>query len=343
MSLNTCKVWVSSEYGLKIECLPSDLLFLPMLERGLRMPWLKGLPRDNSNLRLMQTEHFACMLSARCIVFQGKSFTACVLEQGPTVPWCYLDVEKLPWSFPCLSTASLITLICIFQYGRALLNIIDEQDTADNLLIPTIFKIHGRRFSLCVNLLSLSSVSLNLAPPPSSFEQHVGNYPPLSSCVTDLHWSFAYTLFMTGKESCRMDLGDDLGWGLLPVTSFLPVFGPRLLLLTPLRGLPSCGSLCKAEPHSSVLLSLALSLVISGCLPKNRVLSETDCQRAPEFASTRTLTMRATKQLHVFLLGNLVFSFVLQKWENPLILKQMYANTFINIGNRKISYCFLYK
>lgn len=63
--------------------------------------------------------------------------------------------------------------------------------------------------------------SLNLAPLPSSFEQHTGNHLPLSSYVTDLHWSFAYTLFMTGKDSCRMDKGDDLSWGAL-ACHFLP-------------------------------------------------------------------------------------------------------------------------
>lgn len=37
----------------------------------------------------------------------------------------------------------------------------------------------------------------------------------------DLHWSFAYTLFTTGKDSCRMDKGDDLSWGAL-AHHFLP-------------------------------------------------------------------------------------------------------------------------
>lgn len=190
--------------------------------------------------------------------------------------------------------------------------------------------------------------SLNLAPLPSSFEQHTGNHLPLSSCYVRFSSRTIFTGHLHTHIHDRQGQLQDGQGGQSQLGSSCPSLPSSpfpdyiLLLLTLLDGLSSCGSLCKAELHSSVLLGLALSLVTSACLPKNWGLSETDCQRALDFVSTRILNM-SNKATPLFLLGNLVFSFVLQKWENPLILKQMYANTFINIGNRKISYCFLYK
>lgn len=98
----------------------------------------------------------------------------------------------------------------------------------------------------------------------------------------------------------------------------LPRFFSPFLLLSSLR------SLLPSLPETQVLMGPLAGSRQSLCQPTDFV-TNMSCKAAPlPFQGIR-------------------ISFVLQKWANPLILKQMYANTFINIGNRKISYCFLYK
>lgn len=71
--------------------------------------------------------------------------------------------------------------------------------------------------------------SLNLAPLPSSFEQHTGNHLPLSSCYVRFSSRTIFTGHLhthihdrqgqlQGGQGGRSQLGE-----LLPVTSFLPI------------------------------------------------------------------------------------------------------------------------
>lgn len=143
-----------------------------------------------------------------------------------------------------------------------------------------------------------------------------------------------------GKTNAR---GTDLSGGAscLPAIFFVPISTLPLALVYSSWWPFLPGSLCRAEPRSTrpCLLPFPLSPLPSS-LRIGFWLGLTTSSHWSIWQPTHSQYHKATP---LFLLGNLVFSFVLQKWENPLILKQMYANTFINIGNRKISYCFLYK
>lgn len=217
--------------------------------------------------------------------------------------------------------------------------------------MPTIFKTCRWCFSMCMRscvwpfcLWAVSALLGSTAPQlwVAHRESSAWEGVTLLIFMPRFHWPFGYTLLLPGKESCSLGRGRSQLGSSGPSLSAAPspvhfsvahsLWGWSFLLRPR----------SKADPRSSVPLHLILSFVVSACFPENQVLPETDCQWPLEFTSAHTLTARA-RAAPLFLLGNLVFSFVLQKWENPLILKQMYANTFINIGNRKISYCFLYK
>lgn len=111
--------------------------------------------------------------------------------------------------------------------------------------------------------------SLNLAPLPSSFEQHTGNHLPLSSCYVRFSSRTIFTGHLHTHIHNRQGQLQDGQGGQSQLGSSCPSLPSSpfpdyiLLLLTLLDGLSSCGSLCKAELHSSVLLETPRRCLLS--------------------------------------------------------------------------------
>lgn len=140
MFLNTCNAWVSSEYGLKIECLPCDLLPAQARE-GFKNVMTKRFTQGQQQPKAHANGAFCTHAFSNMHYFSGQVIHVLCACTRANISLIVTGCSETP-----LVMSS--PLHCFTHNCWALLNSIDEQDTADNLLIPTIFKIHCWWFSM---------------------------------------------------------------------------------------------------------------------------------------------------------------------------------------------------
>lgn len=158
---------------------------------------------------------------------------------------------------------------------------------------------------MCVNLLSLSSVALtwpHCLPALSSTQEIIYHWAVVMYDFLHVRFSLVICIhiFTTGKDSCRMDKGDDLSWGAL-ARHFLPphfqtTFCCCLLHLTDFLPVGHSARLNCTAQCFSVLPCLMSSL--PACLRTEVCLRLTASGRWILYQPAYSIW--ATKQLHFF-------------------------------------------